>query len=465
MQKTCDIVVIGAGPGGYAAAFYAADCGKSVVLVEQDDRLGGVCLNRGCIPSKALLHASEILSTPDHAKEMGIHFSTPTLDLDKLRNWKNSIVQKLSNGIQFLAKKRNITVLKGRAHFNNPQSLRVDSPSGQTTVTFEQAIIATGSRPALPELFNLGSKRIMTSTEALDIDIIPSSLLVIGGGYIGMELGTVYAELGSAITLVEAGQSLLGGADSDLARPVIKYAKTHFKEIKLNTKIVKMATLNNSITATFETADNTYTESFEKVLVSIGRLPNSENMGLENTQVLLDDKGYIQVNTSQQTADPSIFAIGDIAGGLLLAHKASREARVAINTICGKTVLSNPAIPAVVFTHPEIAWVGLTEVEASQKNISIKIASFPWVASGRALTLGDREKEGLTKLIIDPETERILGVGIVGKGAGDLISEGALAIEMGATAYDITQTIHPHPTLSETMMEAAEIFYGHCTHV
>jgi len=454
-----DIVVLGAGPGGYAAAFYAADKGQKVILVEQD-RLGGVCLNRGCIPSKALLHATKLIGDAGAAAAHGITFQPPTIDLAKLRAWKNSILEKLSSGVAALAKARGVTVLRGRGLFENSTTLRVETEAGQQFIEFGKAIIAVGSKPALPKAFDLGNPRIMTSTEALEIEDIPAELLVIGGGYIGMELGTVYARLGSRVTVVEALPAILAGADPDLARPVVRTAEKAFKEIRLNTKVTKMATAGKQIKVTFDKV----VELYDRVLVSVGRSPNCTDLGLDSTKVVLDDKGFIKVNTQQQTADPTIYAIGDCAGGLLLAHKASREARVAVDGITGDPVtLQNVIIPAVVFTEPEIAWAGLTEADAQAKGITVQIAKFPWSASGRALTFD--ATDGLTKLVIDPATERILGVGITGHGAGELIGEGVLAMEMGATAFDLASAVHPHPTLSETLMEAAEVFYGHSTHM
>ena len=454
-----DIVVLGAGPGGYAAAFYAADKGQKVILVEQD-RLGGVCLNRGCIPSKALLHATKLIGDARTAAAHGITFGTPAIDLAKLRAWKNSVLEKLSGGVAALAKARGVTVLRGRGLFENSTTLRVETEAGQQFITFGKAIIAVGSKPALPKAFDLGNPRVMTSTEALEIEDIPAEPLVIGGGYIGMELGAVYARLGSRVTVVEALPTILAGADPDLARPVIRTAEKAFKEIRLNTKVTKMATAGKQIKVTFDKV----VELYDRVLVSVGRAPNCTDLGLDSTKVTLDDKGFIKVNAQQQTADPTIYAIGDCAGGLLLAHKASREARGAVDAITGETVvLQNVIIPAVVFTEPEVAWAGLTEAEAQAKGIPVQVAKFPWSASGRAMTFD--ATDGLTKLVIDPATERILGVGITGHGAGELISEGVLAMEMGATAFDIASAVHPHPTLSETLMEAAEVFYGHSTHM
>ena len=458
-----EIIVIGAGPGGYAAAFCAADHNKSTLLIDMDPRLGGVCLNRGCIPSKALLHAAHVKSAAKAASTFGLDFEEPKLDLDKLRAWKNGIIQKLSDGVQLLASKRKVTVIKGKGYFENSSKLRVETEQGQLFFTFDHAIIATGSRPAIPAAFDLGSKRIMTSTEALEIEDLPENLLVIGAGYIGMELGTVYAGLGSKVTMVEANSSILAGADPDLARPVLRFAQSHFETLLLNTKITKMASSGKQIKVSYENETGPAEAYFDKVLVSIGRTPNSKDMGLENTKVTLDAKGFIEVNKHQQTQDPTIAAIGDIAGGLLLAHKASKEAKIAVEVICGELSEFKHEIPAVVFTHPEIAWCGLTEMEAKAQNKPVKVVKFPWAASGRAMTL--QQTDGVTKLIIDPDSERILGVGIVGEGAGELIGEGMVALEMGATAQDLTEIIHAHPTLAETIMESAEVFFGHSTHV
>ncbi len=457
------IVVVGAGPGGYAAAFYAADLGKKVILVEQDKRLGGVCLNRGCIPSKALLHAAHIISAARESAHRGITFGEPSVDIAKLRTWKESILTKLAGGVAQLAKIRGVEVWNGRGYFEDSTTLRVETSEGQKFINYEQAIIATGSKSALPKAFDLGNPRVMTSREALEIEDVPESLLIVGGGYIGMELGTVYAALGSKIVLVEALDSILTGADADLARPVLAYAKRAFKEIRVKTKVDKMSTSGKQIKVEFTMDGQKKEELYDRVLVAVGRVPNCENLGLENTKVTRDEKGFIKVSEKQQTTDPAIYAIGDIAGGVLLAHKASKEARVAVEVIVGEqSAFEGVTIPAVVFTDPEIAWCGLTETEAKEKGIAIQVSKFPWAASGRALSF-DRT-DGLTKLIIDPETERILGVGIVGHGAGELIAEGVLAIEMSATAKDLALTVHPHPTLSETLMEAAEAFYGHATH-
>jgi len=459
-----EIVVLGAGPGGYAAAFYAADLGKKVLLVEQDKKLGGVCLNRGCIPSKALLYAAKLISEARESAHRGITFGSPQIELDKLRAWKNSIVDKLSSGVSFLAKKRGVQVLTGRGYFEGSQSLRVETPEGQQFVTFDKAIVAVGSKAALPKAFDLGNPRVMTSTEALEIEEIPEDLLVIGGGYIGMELGSVYASLGSKVVVVEALPGILTGADPDLVRPIQKYAEKNFRELRFNTKVTQMSTKGKKIRTVTIGPDKVEKEEFyDRVLVSVGRVPRCGDLGLENTKVEQDERGFIKVNEKQETADPFIFAIGDIAGGVLLAHKASKEARVAVETIAGEESTSaGVIIPAVVFTDPELAWCGLTEGEAKSKGITVEVAKFPWGASGRALTY-DRP-DGLTKLVVDPETERVLGVGIVGHGAGELIAEGVLAIEMGATVRDLAESVHPHPTLSETLMESAEVYYGFSTH-
>lgn len=459
-----EIVVVGAGPGGYAAAFYAAGKGKKVLLVEQEKRLGGVCMNTGCIPSKTLLHATKLISEAEGSAFRGITFGKPKINLDKMRAWKESIVEKLASGIGSLASKHGVEVLRGRGYFEDSTTLRVETREGQKFVTYEHAIVAVGSKAAMPPAFDLGNKRIMTSTEALDIEEIPKHLLVVGGGYIGMELGTVYSALGSSVVLVEALDSILMGADPDLVRPVMRFAEKAFKEVRLKATVLKMATSGKQIKVSMEIDGKKKDELYDRVLVAVGRVPNCSDIGLENTKVSRDEKGFIQVNEQQQTSDPTVYAIGDVVGGVLLAHKASKEARIAVDVITGEpNAFENIVIPAVVFTDPEVAWCGLTESEAREKGIQIEVARFPWSASGRALTF-DRP-DGLTKLIIEPGTERILGVGIAGAGAGELISEGVLAVEMGATVKDLAESIHPHPTLSETLMESAEVFYGEATHI
>ena len=458
-----EIVVVGAGPGGYAAAFYAADLGKKVILIEREKRLGGVCLNRGCIPSKALLYATHQIVNARESAHRGITFAEPVMDLSKLRTWKEAIIEKLGGGVASLAKMRGVQVIQGRGYFEGSNKLRVETENGQQFVQFEKAIIAVGSLAAMPKAFDLGNPRVMTSTGALEIEDIPESLLVVGGGYIGMELGTVYAGLGSKITLVEALDSILAGADADLARPVVATAKKLFKEIRLKARVTKMSTVGKQIKVESEYNGEKLSELYDRVLVAVGRVPNSADLGLENTKVELDEKGFVKVNHHQQTDDPGIYAIGDIAGGILLAHKAHKEARIAVENINGEDVVfENIIIPAVVFTDPEIAWCGLTEAEAKEKGVKYEVAKFPWSASGRALSF-DRT-DGVTKMLIDPDTNRLIGVGICGSGAGELIAEATLAMEMGATAEDIALTVHAHPTLSETLMECAEVFFGHATH-
>lgn len=457
------LVVVGAGPGGYAAAFYAADLGKKVILVEREKRLGGVCLNRGCIPSKALLYATHQITVARESAHRGITFAPPTMDLAKLRSWKESILEKLGGGVATLAKMRGVQVIQGRGYFEDSQKLRVETEHGQQFIQFEQAILAVGSVAAMPKVFDLGNPRVMTSTEALEVEDIPENLLVVGGGYIGMELGTVYAALGSKVTVVEALDNVLTGADPDLARPVVANAKKMFKEIRLKAKVLKLATAGKQIKVEMEYNGQKLSELYDRVLVAVGRVPNSADLGLENTKVELDERGFVKVNEHQQTNDPHIYAIGDIAGGILLAHKAHKEARIAVEVINGEdSVFEHIIIPAVVFTDPELAWCGLTEAEAKERGVKYEVAKFPWSASGRALSF-DRT-DGLTKMLIDPESDRVLGVGICGAGAGELIAEAVLALEMGATAQDIAMSVHPHPTLSETLMECADAFYGHATH-
>jgi len=466
--ENTEVVVIGAGPGGYAAAFHAADRGHRVILVERDERLGGTCLNRGCIPSKAYLHATQLIEEARFSKERGIVFAEPSIELRTLRAWKESVLERLGSGIRGLAKARGVMVIHGRGHFEDSNTLRVENEDGQRFVKFRHAIIATGSKPALPRAFDLGSPRVITSDEALELNMVRDRLLIIGAGYIGMELGTVYSALGSAVTMIESATAL-AGADADLIQPVMKKARQKFADIRLHTRVVEMSSSGSQIRVLSECTDagtniSRQTEAFDAVLVAVGRAPNCDDLGLANTKVLADPGGFIDVDANQQTADPAILAIGDVTGGVMLAHKAAREARIAVDTISGSAGESRNEllIPAVVFTHPEIAWVGLTEAEAREKQIPHRVVRFPWAGLGRAQTMA--APEGLTKLIVDESSERILGVGIVGQGAGELIGEGTLAIEMGATAYDLAQTIHPHPTLSESLMECAELFYGTSTH-
>ncbi len=462
--KETQVAVIGAGPGGYAAAFLAADLGKRVILIERDERPGGVCLNRGCIPSKALLHAVETIHETEASARRGVSFGEPRIELDTLRAWKDGIVAKLAQGIGFLAKQRGVEILRGRAAFQDSKSLSVEAETGPVTVRFEQAVVATGSRAVIPPSLALNHPRIMTSRQALEVTDIPGSLLIIGGGYIGMELGFVYSGLGSRVTVVEALGSILSGADPDLIAPVRMMARKRFHEIRTGTTVQSLSVADDQIRVVSQGPTGAPKEElYDRVLVSVGRKPNSESLGLENTGVKLDADGFIEVDAGQRTADPNIYAIGDVVGGAMLAHKAHKEARTAVENLCEENEPNaKAAIPAVVFTDPEIAWCGLTETEARERNIEVQVSKFPWAASGRAITL-DRP-DGLTKLIVDPETERLLGVGMVGKGAGELIAEAALALEMDATALDLASTVHPHPTLSETLMEAAEAYYGTAAH-
>jgi dihydrolipoamide dehydrogenase len=456
-----NIAVVGGGPGGYAAAFLAADLGMNATLIDPEVNPGGVCLYRGCIPSKALLHVAKLIEESRQAKDWGIEFTSPKIDLGRLRSWKQGVVQKLTGGLGILARQRKVHYLQGRAAFETSTALRVTKSDGATeTIEFDRIILATGSRPAIVPTLKLDTPRIMDSTGALQLEDIPASLLVVGGGYIGLELGSVYAAVGTRVSVVEMLPGLLPGADRDLVLPLHKRLGKKFESILLNTTVASLKDEGSGIRATFEGAEVKEREKvFERVLVSVGRKPNSEIPGLEKTRVQLGPRGFIQVNQQLQTDDPGVYAIGDVVGEPMLAHKASHEGRTAVEAIAGHKVAFEPnAIPAVVFTDPEVAWCGLTETQAQKENREIKVAKFPWAASGRAVTI-DRP-EGMTKLIFDPQSERVLGVGIVGAGAGELIAEGVLAIEMAALARDVAMTIHPHPTLSETIMESAEVFFG-----
>jgi len=463
--KSTQVAVIGGGPGGYPAAFLAADLGLGVTLVDPEANPGGVCLYRGCIPSKALLHAAKVITEAQQASNWGIKFNEPEIDIDKLRDWKDSVVNKFTNGLGQLSKYRKIKYIQGRAKFVDNKKLKIQNQGGEELLSFENAIIATGSRPA--ELTNLtfDSSNILNSTSGLELPEVPKTMLIVGGGYIGLELGNVYAALGTKVSVVETTSGLMPGVDRDLVLVLSKRLKTIFEEIMLNTTVIDMKEEKSGIRVNFEGADiNSDKQLFDKVLISVGRKPNSENLGLENTDVEIDKWGFIKVDEQKRTSNPNIFAIGDVAGEPMLAHKATHEGRVAAEVIAGHNVAFEPrAIPAVVFTDPEIAWCGLTETQAKKENQQVKIARFPWGASSRASTL-DRN-DGVTKLVVDPETEQILGVGIVGSGAGELIAEGVLAIEMGANVTDVRLSIHPHPTLSETIMESAEAFLGLSTHI
>jgi dihydrolipoamide dehydrogenase len=461
-----EVVVIGAGPGGYPAAFGCADHGKQVVLVDQDPQPGGVCLNRGCIPSKALLHLSKLIEEAKEASHAGVSFGPPQIDLAKVRDFKNGVINRLVGGIGQLAQGRGVKFVQARARFQGPRTLALSHPDGTTSqLKFQTAILATGSSPSVPPAFRIGDPRVMDSTGALQLADIPGRLLIVGGGYIGLEMGSVYAALGSKVVVVEMLSGLLPGADRDLVRPLHRRLEGIFESIRLETKVAGLEARPDGIHASLTGPDGaTVTERFDRVLISIGRRPNSADLGLETTRVQVDAKGFVVVDNKRQTAEPGIYAIGDVAGEPMLAHKATREAKVVAEVLGGEpSAYDSVAIPAVVFTDPEIAWCGLTETQAKAENRDVKIGRFPWAASGRAQSLG--RPEGLTKIICDAKTDRVLGVGLVGAGAGELISEAVIAVETAAVARELADSIHPHPTLSETLMEAAESIIGQATHM
>ncbi len=462
--REVSLLVIGGGPGGYPAALHAADHGIPVTLVDEDPKLGGVCLNRGCIPSKALLHVAKLIREAHEATDWGLTFGEPKLDLDKLRAFvQQKVVGKLTSGIGQLTKSRGVTVVKGHATFTGPHTVEVTGEQPQT-IQFRNAIIATGSVPVIPKPWQLGDGRVMDSTSALLIPDVPKTMLVIGGGYIGLEIGSVYAALGTKITVVEALDGLLPLADRDLVAPLEKKLRAEFGPIYLSTKVAKLEATPAGIVATLEGKDVPGAVTFDRVLVSVGRRPNFAGLGLDKAGVQQDDRGFIRVDRQRRTNVPHIQAIGDIAGEPGLAHKATAEARVAVEVLLGEPAEWNPrAIPAVIFTDPEIAWAGLTQKEAETQNVPHDVLKFPWAASGRAVSIA--RTEGLTKMLVDSESKRVLGVGICGAGAGEMIAESVLAIEMGAVARDVLESIHPHPTLSETVMESAELAYGAATHV
>ncbi|MFW6138839.1 MAG: dihydrolipoyl dehydrogenase [Spirochaetota bacterium] len=463
-ETKTQVAVIGGGPGGYAAAFMASDLGMEVTLVDPEENPGGVCLYRGCIPAKTLLQAAKLLWEVESAGEWGIDFGKPRIDLDRLRSWKDEVVTKLTRGVGQLSKHRKIRHIQGRARFDDPHSLTINSEKESSTrVSFNQAIVATGARPAALPGVSFDSPRVLDSTKALELQQVPETLLVVGGGFIGLELGSVYASLGSRVTIAEMMPGLLPGADRDLVSVFTRHAEDRFEAIMLETAITLEET-DQGIKASFQKQNGTEGRVFEKVLITVGRRPNTENLGLENTRVELNEKGFVKVNSQQCTAESSIYAVGDVTGGMLLAHEAAHQGRIAAEVIAGRNAAFEPqAIPVVEYTDPEIAWCGLTENQAQQQNREVNISRFPWRASGRAATMG--RKDGITKIISDPDTQRVLGVGIAGPWAGELIGEGALAVEMAATVEDLSLTIHPHPTLSETLMEAAEAFFGQSTHI
>jgi len=460
------LVVLGGGPGGYAAAFLAADKGMQVALVDLEPRLGGVCLLRGCIPSKALLHVAKAIAEARHLAQWGVEFSPPRINLDAVRTRKNQVVETLTGGLRQLSKKRNVQTIRARAVFEDSQTLRLeavgDKPLEDDRLRFRHCILASGSRPAVPAQLALPSRRLMTSDDALELPEVPESLLVVGGGYIGLEMGTVYAALGSRVSVVELTEGLLPGADRDLVKPLHKKLASEFEAIYLNAKVVALAEKKDGMEVTFEGDLEKKVHRYSRVLVSVGRRPNSDRLGLERTKVQVNEQGFIVVDRQQRTADPNILAIGDVAGQPMLAHKASHEGKVAVEALAGEPVVFEPrAIPAVVFTDPEIAWAGLTETEAKQQNRDVEVATFPWAASGRAQAVG--RPEGLTKWLIDKPSGRVVGCGMVGAGAGELVAEAVLAIEFGADPRDLVESIHPHPTLSETLGAAAEVYFGTAT--
>jgi len=459
-----DLVVLGGGPGGYPAAFDAADHGMSVLLIDENHTPGGVCLHRGCIPSKALLHIAKLIHETEQARELGLTFAPPKIDLDKVRAFKESVVNKLTGGVGDLCKARGVEFLQARGTFVDSKAIEYSKTDGSTgRVTFNHAVLATGSSPVMPPIFDLGDDRVMDSTGALNLPDIPQRLMVIGGGYIGLEMGSVYAALGSEVTVVELLSGLLTGADRELVTPLQRRLEKQFSAIHLNTKVASLTATDAGIVAELEGEGVPPSQTFDRVLVSVGRRPNSKGIGLENTKVEIDETGFVKVDPQMRTSDPQILAIGDVAGEPMLAHKATHEAKVAIEALLDKpAAFDKAAIPAVVFTDPELAWCGLTETQAKSAGREVKVVRFPWAASGRAQTIA--RTEGMTKLILDPENDRVLGVGIVGAGAGELIGEAVLAVEMAAVARDLAETIHAHPTLSETLMESAESAFGQATH-
>lgn len=459
MVQEVDIAVIGGGPGGYTAALRCAELGLKTILVDAAPKPGGVCLHMGCIPSKSLLHAAEVINEAKHAEKIGITFGAPKIDVKALREWKQSVLDKLASGIVGMCKSAGVEMLHGKAVFQDSRSVRVDCPGESAMrIKFKHCILATGSRPVqLPKLFaspeQMQSERVLDSTSALSLTDVPQKLIVIGGGYIGLELGTVYASLGSEVTVVEMTDGLLPGADRDLVRPLATKLGEMFSKIHLSTKVTGIKVTDNGVEVSVEGTEKT-TLMADKVLISVGRRPNSDGIGLENTDVEIDQFGFVPSDDSCRTKDKRILSIGDISGQPMLAHRAIRQAYVAAEVLAGKqSRFDNRVVPAVVFTEPEVAWCGLTEGEAKAKNIAFQVAKFPWSASGRAMTLNS--PTGTTKILFDPETQEILGVGMVGARAGDLISEACLAIEMGAVLEDLAVTIHPHPTLSETLPEGA----------
>jgi dihydrolipoamide dehydrogenase len=464
------LVVLGGGPGGYAAAFQAADEGMEVTLIEQEDRLGGTCLLRGCIPSKALLHVARVISEVDELRgDWGVDYAPPTIDIDKIRGRKENVIKTLSGGLAQLAKRRKVNRVVARGAFEDSTTIRLHGdhksiPEGGL-LTFDHCIVATGSQVARPASLSVDSDRVIDSTGALELVDIPETMLVIGGGYIGLEMGTVYAQLGTKVSVVELTDGLLPGADRDLVKPLIARLKKLFENrIFLNTKVGSLGDRGDKVEVAYEGPEKFGIEHYDRVLIAVGRRPCSQGIGLENTRVQMTPHGFVEVDAKQRTADPKILAIGDVVGEPMLAHKATHEGKVAVEALLGRPVEFDPAaIPAVIFTDPEVAWAGLSETQAEKEGREVIVAIYPWAASGRAQALG--RSEGMTKWIIEPKTERVLGCGIVGPGAGELIAEAVLAIEMRCEIRDVTESIHPHPTLSETLMNAAEVHLGTATEI
>jgi dihydrolipoamide dehydrogenase len=470
-QKVAEtqLAIVGAGPGGYAAAFHAAELGMKVTLISDDAQPGGVCLHRGCIPSKALLHVARLINEARQARDWGVQFEEPQIRIDQLRQWKDGVVQRLADGLTELSRRRQVELIHGRAQLQDSRTLRIQrytNGQGQQAepLRFEQAILAPGSLPAMPGALKVDDPRVMDSTAALELSEVPARLLVVGGGYVGLEMGTIYASLGSSVTLVELTGTLLPGVDRDLVRVLQARLAKLLAAIHLNTSVERIEPQREGIAVQFKAQRGAEQQVFDRVLVAVGRWPNSTHLGLDTTRVQVDTRGFVKVDHQQRSTDPRIYAIGDVVGEPMLAHKASREAKVAVEAMAGKPAsFENAAIPAVVFTDPEIAWCGLTEAQAKAEGRQVDVTRFPWAASGRAATLG--RSDGLTKLIFEPQTQRILGMAAVGAGAGELIAEGVLAVEMAGVARDIADTIHAHPTLSETVAEAAEALFGQATHL
>ena len=462
-SEQVEIVVIGAGPGGYAAAFRAADLGKKVVLVDRDPELGGVCLNRGCIPSKALLHISKAIGETSHLAKLGVSYNDPTIDINRVREHKNGIVKKLNNGIAQMAAGRKVKTIQGAASFLSNNRIQIKTGAASRTVEFDKCIIAAGSTSSMIPGVPKNHPSLLTSKTALELESIPERLLVVGGGVIGLELGQVYAALGAAVSVVEFLPNLIPEADTDLVKPLHQKLKKQFESILLSSKVSSIEPEKDSrLKVVIENKKGKTTDSYDKVLIAVGRKPNSHLLNLKVTDIEIDDKGFIKVDMYQRTTAKNIFAIGDISGNPMLAHKATHEGKVAAEVASGHpSAMDVRAIPSVVYTDPEVAWAGLTETNAKKNKIEYEKGEFPWAASGRAIAIGARQ--GKTKLLFDPETKQILGIGIVGPSAGDIISEGVLAIEMGADSMDIGLSVHPHPTLGETIGLAAEAFEGTIT--